>query len=485
MAHCVWPIGRLFSTITFKLKKGIFVKEFSVNGLLKNSQHYTELRAQRNKTSTIAFLNGDLVNNEESVSSGLSCRTFVNGEWGFASTSMAKTDSVDELIKKAETNAMFMAKMKKEKGEEVSLKNTSFNFEKDYTGAGVVMTQADIIDYGKELCAYIKEKYPDLKSSQVIVAFNELEKNLTNSFGSQAYHILPRTVLYTVFSYEKDDEVVSVTGFFGRNGRPGDVLNRKDEINEKIETLYKHVIDKANGVHATAGVKDVIVSPAVTGVLAHEAIGHPAEADLVKAGSVAGNYIDEKVGTDLVTMIDYAHTYNGEELPVPVYIDDEGVEGKDAVLIDKGVFKGFMNNRELAGFYNAEETGNARAFAYNDEPLIRMRNTIIEPGESKLEDMISEIKDGYYFIERSNGQADLTSEFMFGVTMGYEIKNGKLGKAVKDTTISGVAFDMLKTVDMVSDEFHVGTTGFCGKKQRMIVSHGGPSLKCKVHVGGK
>ena len=184
-------------------------------------------------------------------------------------------------------------------------------------------------------------------------------------------------------------------------------------------------------------------------------------------------------------MVDLAHTYNGEELPVPVYIDDEGVEGKDVTLIDKGVFKGYMNNRELASFYGHDPSGSARAYDYNDEPLIRMRNTMILPGESKLEEMISSIEDGYYFLQSSNGQADLTSEFMFGVTMGYEIKNGKLGRAIKDTTISGVAFDMLDTVDMVSDEMHISCSGFCGKKQRMIVSHGGPSLKCRLHVGGR
>ncbi len=457
----------------------------NISGHLGQTDFYTELRAQRNLNSTVVFLNGDLVNNQESVSSGLSCRTFVNGEWGFASSSMAKTESIPKLIERAQTNAKFMADMKKDSGETISLKNTNFNFEKDYRADGVAMDQKEIIEFTKNLSELASKKYSDLKSSQFIVSYNELEKNLVNSFGSKAFHILPRTVLYIVFSYEKDGEVVSLTKYLGENGRPGDVLNDVDYIHGKMEELYKEVVDKSNGIHASAGVKDVIISPSVTGVLAHEAIGHPAEADLVKSGSVAGQYVNKKVGTDLVTMIDYAHTYNGKELPVPVYIDDEGVEAKDAVLIDKGVFKGFMNNRELAQHYGEAETGNARAFDYNDEPLIRMRNTIIEPGESKLEDMISSIDDGYYFTERSNGQADLTSEFMFGVVMGYEIKKGKLGRAIKDTTISGVAFDMLQTVDMVSDEFHVGTTGFCGKKQRMIVSHGGPSLKCKVHVGGR
>jgi len=105
--------------------------------------------------------------------------------------------------------------------------------------------------------------------------------------------------------------------------------------------------------------------------------------------------------------------------------------------------------------------------------------------KSKLEDMIASIDKGYYLMKSSNGQADSTSEFMFGVVQGYEIKNGKLGKAIKDTTISGVAFDLLKTVSMISDDMKWGCGGMCGKKQMIPVGMGGPAIKCKVNIGGK
>jgi TldD protein len=86
----------------------------------------------------------------------------------------------------------------------------------------------------------------------------------------------------------------------------------------------------------------------------------------------------------------------------------------------------------------------------------------------------------------TNGQADLTSEFMFGVNCGYEIRNGRLGRAIRDTTISGVAFDMLKTVTHVGDEFKwSGAGGWCGKKQPIAVGMGGPAIKCRVTIGGR
>ena len=103
----------------------------------------------------------------------------------------------------------------------------------------------------------------------------------------------------------------------------------------------------------------------------------------------------------------------------------------------------------------------------------------------KLEDMIAAIDDGYYFTQTNNGQADTTGEFMFGIMMGYEIKNGRLGRAVRDTTISGFAFQMLQTVDMLSDDMVWSCSGTCGKKQPMPVGMGGPAVKCKVNVAGK
>ena len=168
-----------------------------------------------------------------------------------------------------------------------------------------------------------------------------------------------------------------------------------------------------------------------------------------------------------------------------MFVDDEGTKAQDVTLIKDGILTGYMNNRESAQHFAMEPRGNARAWLFSDEPLIRMRNTSVHPGTDKLEDMIASIDDGYYLIDSGNGQADTTGEFMFGVTMGYEIKNGKLGRALLDTTISGVAFERLKTVDMVGDTVVWSSSGFCGKKQPMPVGMGGPALRCKVMIGGR
>ena len=221
----------------------------------------------------------------------------------------------------------------------------------------------------------------------------------------------------------------------------------------------------------------------ISGILV-STIGHTTEADFV-SGSIARDYLNERVATEIVNLVDFAAEYDNKPCPVPVYIDDEGTRAEDVVIIQDGILKNYMNNKELALEFNTSPTGNARAYTFSDEPLVRMRNTAILPGENSLEEMIASIEDGYYFIDTNNGQADATSEFMFGVTFGYEIKNGKLGRAIKDTTISGVAFDVLKTVSMISNEMYWSSGGMCGKKQMIPVGFGGPAIKCKVNIGGK
>jgi len=253
----------------------------------------------------------------------------------------------------------------------------------------------------------------------------------------------------------------------------------------ELDKLYESLMHKREGVYSNAGSRKCVLHPELAGILAHEAVGHTVEADLVLGGSVASYNLDKQVASEIVTMVDFAHTALGQPCPLPVYVDDEGVIARDVTLIENGILRNFLHSRETARHFNVEPQGNARAFTFSDEPLIRMRNTAILPGKSKLDDMIASIDDGYYLVKTGNGQADTTGEFMFAVELGYEIKKGKIGKAIRETTISGVAFEMLKTVDMISDDMYWSSSGFCGKKQPMTVSMGGPAIRCDMNIGGR
>jgi TldD protein len=252
-----------------------------------------------------------------------------------------------------------------------------------------------------------------------------------------------------------------------------------------IDRLYEDLRLKADGVYCEAGIHDVVLDSDVAGILAHEAIGHTCEADYVLAGSVAGTWLGQQVASEKITLIDQAGRGFDGQAGVAVHVDDEGTPCREVGIIENGVLRGFLHNKSTALELGVEPTGNARAFTFSNEPLVRMRNTAIMPGTDRLEDMIGVIERGYYLKRSNNGQADLTSEFMFGITCGYEIRHGKLGRAIRDTTISGVAFNVLRAVTHVGDKFTWSVGGWCGKKTMIPVSMGGPAIKTRLSLGGR
>lgn len=443
----------------------------------------TELRAQRSRNRSLSMLQGNLVGNSRSDSSGICARVRRGGMCGFSSIADISPAAAGAALGAAAENAVFMdSRLRRGKAMYVPLPSGRLNTAWEASDP----EQKYYIDYIRALDSYIQHKYPDLASRGLYVRSECIEKVLAVSNGTDAHTQMQRSYIYVEMSAQTPAgitvEHMAILGGWGEFDK--NFVDPADYY-EKIDKAYSELMDKRNGIYPEAGSCTCVLGGDLSGMLAHEAVGHTVEADLVAGGSVAASRLGQRVASDLVTMIDFAHTVPGGMAPLPVYVDDEGVEATDDVLIKDGILVGYMNNRESAERYGMKPCGNARAFAYSDEPLIRMRNTAVMPGKSSLEDIIASVDNGYYFCNTGNGQADTTGEFMFGITMGYEIKHGRLGRAILDTTISGVAFEMLKTVDMVSDTLTWSSSGYCGKKQMMPVGMGGPALRCRVNIGGR
>ena len=444
---------------------------------------YTELRMQQNTSANITLLNGDLTGNSRSAQSGVSSRVFKDGVWGFASSPELGSSDVLATIDAATRNAKLLAR--RSGRTHVQLPVDRAQHHSDFATQATRRTQAEVVDFLRDLDQHIVARYPGLQSRAVQIADLDMEKQFYNSDGSSAYSNVTRSlVIVNMVAHNEAGEPVTLRKAFGCRGQFEDVFASANDLYPSIAELHGHLQNKLHAVAPRAGVHTVIMDAELAGILAHEAVGHTTEADLVREGSVAADFVGQQVASPLISMVDFAHSHDGEVLPVPVYVDDEGVAGRDVWLIKDGMLQDFMHNKESAQHFSENITGNARAYQFFDEPLIRMRNTAILPGRDKIADMIASVEDGYYLMWPSNGQADSTSEFMFGISLGYEIKNGKIARAITDTTISGVAFDMLKTVTMVSDEMSWGCAGMCGKKQIIPVGMGGPAVKCQIHVGG-
>ncbi|MCL2608417.1 MAG: TldD/PmbA family protein [Treponema sp.] len=449
----------------------------------------TELRAQTNTVSRVNFLAGNMVGNEQSVTGGVSARVHRGGTAGFASMAEYSEDGVRRVLAAATENALFMDR-------QVNRGRPPFPA---VAGGNVPpktepreqAKQAALIEFSKALDALITGRYKDLSSRYVTTFCLDIEKLIAVGSGSgidgtDGRFFQPRTTVYVGMTAEDSEgHPVELYQSFGGFGGFDELFSDPALLVPELDGLHRRLMDKRDGVFAEAGLRRCVLHPDLAGMLAHEAVGHTTEADLVLGGSVAGTNLGKPVASELIGLVDFAHTALGKTCPLPVYLDDEGVPAEDVTIIENGILKNFMHSRETARHFETKPQGNARAFLFSDEPLIRMRNTAILPGRNKLEELIAGVDDGYYLIKTGNGQADATGEFMFSVTMGYEIKGGKLGRAIRDTTISGVAFEMLKTVDMVSDDFVWEAAGFCGKKQPMTVGMGGPAIRCELAIGGK
>lgn len=444
---------------------------------------YAEARQHELRKLRMVMIDGNLTANSEVTEGGFSARVFDKGYWGFASAPAMDPETTAKVSRKAADNAKAMSRFRKQPRLDMPL--GSHVGEYGFNGRPPLSAK-EKVEIMEAANAYAKRKYPGLKSASFMFSQEDHQKRLATSNGSQGLSSINRAAFYMVLTAEdQHGRPVELMEAMSDKGSLADLELTPQKIERALDELHQHLMAKCSAVAPRGGEHTLVIAPCLAGMLAHEAMGHPCEADLVLGGSVTGGLVGQQVASELVTMVDFAHTYKGEELMIPVYLDDEGTEAIDAVLIDKGVMKSFMSSRETAAKLGVSATGNARAYNYNDEPLVRMRNTAILPGTSKLEDLISGVEDGYYLMRTGNGQADSTTEFMFGITLAYEIKNGKLGSAITDTTVSGTAINMLKTVDAVSDDMHWECNGYCGKKQPMVVSLGGPALRAKAHLGGQ
>jgi TldD protein len=228
----------------------------------------------------------------------------------------------------------------------------------------------------------------------------------------------------------------------------------------------------------------VVLAPGMGGVLFHEAVGHPLEADIVdKEASVYRGKLGERVASPLVNGIDDATVPNGWG---SFSFDDEGAPAQRTVLFEEGVLRGMLYDRLRADKDGVPSTGNGRRQSYASPPIARMTNTYISNGASNADDVLSSTERGVYVTALGGGQTNPASgDFVFGVSEGFLIRDGRVGAPVRGANLIGRAMEVMSRVDAVADDF--GTwQGVCGKDgQSAPVDSGSPTLRIsRITVGG-
>jgi len=239
-------------------------------------------------------------------------------------------------------------------------------------------------------------------------------------------------------------------------------------------------------IAAPAGSMPVVMGPGWSGVLLHEAVGHGLEGDFNRKGSSAySGRVGEKVASSLCTIVDDG-TLPGRRGSLS--IDDEGVPSNCTTLIEKGVLKGYMQDKLNARLMGVAATGNGRRESYAHLPMPRMTNTYMLAGESDPEEIIRSVKKGIYCANLGGGQVDITSgKFVFSTSEAYLIEDGKITAPVKGATLIGNGPEVMNRVSMVGHDLKLDTgVGVCGKDgQSVPVGVGQPTLKIdQITVGG-
>ena len=440
---------------------------------------YVEVRTQKLFKTMLAIKEDKVEAAKVGIENGAAIRVLVNGAWGFASSCSLDVKTLVEVVSEACRMAKVASQKLKNPIKLVESKafedRVSANPKKDPSKIPIedkirtTLTIADTVLGHDERVKSCTVDYLDLAGTNYFMnnegAYIEQDKLYVWS------RILVTAKEGEVFTFSRE-EVGSTSGY--------EVFDR--EAPEVVgERAARRAIEQLKAKTPKGGTFPVVLGPNVVGVFVHEAFGHLAEADLTLSGSVLMGKLGKKVASDEVTIYDDGTV---EGAFGSFKYDDEGVPAQKTLLVKDGVVVGLMHNRETAQKFNARPTGNARAEDFRVEPIIRMRNTFLEPKDHSFEELIEGIKFGYYFKSFRGGQANLDGTFQVGIQEGYEIVKGEVGEPVRNASISGNTLETLYKVDAVGKDFELWP-GRCGKGQTAFVCDGGPHIRVKeVLVGG-
>ena len=277
------------------------------------------------------------------------------------------------------------------------------------------------------------------------------------------------------------------TGHSGRGGRANYAQWLAPENwQEQVHNALKQAVTNLDSIPAPAGEMDVVLGPGWPGILLHEAVGHGLEGDFNrKKTSAFSDRIGERVASPGVTVIDDGTLPDRRG---SLTIDDEGTPTSKTVLIEDGILKGYMQDRQNARLMGMDPTGNGRRESYNCQPMPRMTNTYMLGGNHEPDEILASVKDGIYAVSFGGGQVDITSgKFVFSCTEAYEVKNGKLGAPLKGATLIGTGPESMQRISMIGNDMQLDEgIGTCGKAgQGVPVGVGQPTLRLEgLTVGG-
>jgi len=458
-----------------------FAKE-QINQLLQialsKGGDFSEFYFEYSKNNSVAMEEGLIKNSSEVIALGVGIRVIKGNNFGYAFSNELTFESIRSAALTAAAIATGNSRVQAVNVSETKLAKTVYDLSSPVSDLAL-SDKIKMIQAGHDAAAKVDSRIKTV-SANLIDGMQYL--TIANSEGLLISDVRPQVRL-----------MVSATAIDGSNrgtanaNAGGRVSYDFYKTTAKPEDLGTKAANEAlillTARNAPAGEMPVVLDRNQSGVMIHEAVGHPFEADAIwKQTSTIHDKLGEKIGSDLVTIYDDGSINNFRG---SLNIDDEGYPCEKTMLMEKGKVVGFMNDRISAQALGHKRTGHGIRMSYEHIPMPRMTNTVLERGNTPPEEIIESVKNGFYAISYQGGQVQGTGKFTFSVTFGYLIENGKLTAPLKSATLIGTNTTVLQDIDMVGNDmgFFLGNCGKAG--QTVPVTAGQPTVRIsKMTVGG-
>ena len=469
-----------FFNRNFGIRTGDLEKVLSA--ALGRQADYADLYFEYRKNEGVSLEEGLVKNCSQSTANGVGVRVLAETKTGYAFTD----DVTIKNLELAARTAQYIAHNRQSQlpvavGQPKREARDLYPIKVSVTDVALEKKVAllyDIDKFARGLDPRVKNVFVSLGSEFKVVL-------VASSQGLVVGDIQPLTRLNVTCIVEEDGN--RQVGSFGGGGRVefGFFVDHKDYERYAREAVRQAVLN-LSAEDAPAGTMDVVLGPGWPGILLHEAIGHGLEGDFNrKKTSAFSGRIGQRVASELCTVVDDGTIPSRRG---SLNVDDEGTPTQRTVLIEKGILKGYLQDRLNAGLMKMPLTGNGRRESYASIPMPRMTNTFMLAGESAPEEIIRSVKNGLYAVSFGGGQVDITSgKFVFSASEAYLIEDGQVTKPVKGATLIGNGPDVLTRVSMVGRDLKLDEgVGTCGKDgQSVPVGVGLPTIKIDgLTVGG-
>jgi TldD protein len=458
--------------------------EKQIAGLLDRLLAYqvdsADLYFQLSRHESWALEDGIVKDGNHSIEQGVGIRAVSGEKTGFAYS--------DEIVLPALTRASDMARAIARSGGQNGLKAWTPNApQRLYQPLDPLPTlqDADKVKLLENVDAEARRIDPRVKQVMVSLAAVHDTVLVAASDGTLAADVRPLVRFNVSVIVEQDGR--REQGYAGGGGRFAyGRLMESDFALKLARDAVRQALVNLEASPAPAGTMTVVLGPGWPGILLHEAIGHGLEGDFNRKGTSAfSGRVGQKVASELCTVVDDGTLVDRRG---SLNVDDEGTPSQCTTLIEKGVLKGYMQDKLNARLMGVQPTGNGRRESFAHLPMPRMTNTYMLPGPHDPEEIIRSVKRGLYAVNFGGGQVDITNgKFVFSASEAYLIEDGKVTRPVRGASLIGNGPDVLTRVSMVGNDLKLDEgVGTCGKEgQSVPVGVGQPTLRIDgITVGG-